>query len=307
MNLEDIDFDRKKLARAITEVENGNTRLATEALRRLRGARVIGVTGVFGSGKSTLISKIAIRLAQEGRRIGIIGVDPTSPFSGGAVLGDRIRMRELNRYENVFIRSISTRGKLGGISYHTPDIVNILDASGYDTIFIETVGTGQDEVDVMNVSSTVMVVTVPTLGDEVQVIKAGQLEIGDIFVVNKADQGPADEKIKEMTLILRERSDGWTPRILKSVAVKNQGIDEILDVLEDHCKFLDSTGISKRKVVQRMLYTLKQHAMKRVDEIMKNEDMEKYLKEIMNGADISSVVREIMMEVDVDYGKGREI
>jgi LAO/AO transport system kinase len=303
MNIADILKDRKSIAKAITEIEEGNTELATEALRGIRGAWVIGVTGVPGSGKSTLISKIAIKLALEGKKIGILGIDPTSPFSGGAVLGDRIRMRELNKFENVFIRSISTGGKLGGMSYHTPDIVNVLDAAGFDTIFIETVGTGQDEVDVMNIANTVLVVIVPTLGDEVQVIKAGQLEIGDIFILNKSDQGAADEKIKEMTLIMKERKDGWIPRIVKSVAVRNQGIDEILRLIEEHREFIERNGLKKNKLRQRILYTIKQHALNRIDEIMKNEEIEGYIEKVMSGKDISKVIDEIMLEMGVGYGK----
>jgi LAO/AO transport system kinase len=239
----------------------------------------------------------------EGKKIGILGIDPTSPFSGGAVLGDRIRMRELNKFENVFIRSISTGGKLGGMSYHTPDIVNVLDAAGFDTIFIETVGTGQDEVDVMNIANTVLVVIVPTLGDEVQVIKAGQLEIGDIFILNKSDQGAADEKIKEMTLIMKERKDGWIPRIVKSVAVRNQGIDEILRLIEEHREFIERNGLKKNKLRQRILYTIKQHALNRMDEIMKNEEIEGYIEKVMSGKDISKVIDEIMLEMGVGYGK----
>ncbi|PMP75863.1 MAG: methylmalonyl Co-A mutase-associated GTPase MeaB [Aciduliprofundum sp.] len=303
MNIADILKDRKSIAKAITEIEEGNTELATEALRGIRGAWVIGVTGVPGSGKSTLISKIALKLALEGKKIGILGIDPTSPFSGGAVLGDRIRMRELNKFENVFIRSISTGGKLGGMSYHTPDIVNVLDAAGFDTIFIETVGTGQDEVDVMNIANTVLVVIVPTLGDEVQVIKAGQLEIGDIFILNKSDQGAADEKIKEMTLIMKERKDGWIPRIVKSVAVRNQGIDEILRLIVEHREFIERNGLKKNKLRQRILYTIKQHALNRMDEIMKNEEIEVYIEKVMSGKDISKVIDEIMLEMGVGYGK----
>ncbi|MCI4434405.1 MAG: methylmalonyl Co-A mutase-associated GTPase MeaB [Thermoplasmata archaeon] len=307
MNIDEIMSDRKKIAKAISEVENGNTLIATEALRRIRGIDVIGVTGVPGSGKSTLISKIAYKMAKEGKKIAIIGIDPTSPFSGGAVLGDRIRMKELNRFDNVFIRSISTGGKLGGMSYHTPDVINILDAAGFDLIFLETVGTGQDEVDVMNIATTIMVVLVPTLGDEVQVIKAGQLEIGDIFVVNKADQGAADEKIKEMTLILKERKDGWIPKIMKSVAVTNQGIDEIIRALDEHKNFIIEKGIKNKKIMERMLYTIKQYALERIENIMYNENIEKYINQIKDGKDISRIIDEIMLEMGVNYGKGREI
>ena len=305
MNFEELLNDKKALARIITEIENDNNELASEALRKIKGARIIGITGVFGCGKSTLISKIAQKFASNGEYVGILGIDPSSPLTGGAVLGDRIRMRELNRYDNVFIRSISSGRKLGGISYHTPDIVNVLDAAGFNTILIETVGSGQDEVDIMHIADTVIVVIVPLLGDEVQVIKAGQFEIGDIFIVNKADQGPADEKIKEMTLVLKERKDGWTPKIIKSVAIKNQGIDEILKAIMEHWQFLNKIG--KKKIKERILYTIKQHAIKRMESIIENESVEKYVESIMNGNDLNNVIDRLMVEMGMDYGKGRNI
>ncbi|MGC8672346.1 MAG: methylmalonyl Co-A mutase-associated GTPase MeaB [Thermoplasmata archaeon] len=299
--------DKRELARMMSRIENGDERVSSEVLKYLKGARVIGITGVPGSGKSTLITKISAKMLQSGHRVGILGIDPSSPFSGGAVLGDRVRMKELNKFENVFIRSISTRGKIGGLSYYTTDLVNVLDAAGYDTIFIETVGTGQDEIDVFNIVHTVMVLQVPTLGDEVQVIKAGQLEIGDIYVVNKADQGPADEKIKELELILKKRENGWQPKIIKSVAVRNIGIDEIIEAIDEHWLFVKSHGIIEKKMSTRIKYMLKQHALEKLDKIMESEVIDSYAMDVLNGKNMVDVVKEIIMKVGVEYGKGGSV
>jgi len=299
--------DKREIARMMSRIENGDETVSSEVLKYLKGARVIGITGVPGSGKSTLITKISTKMLQSGHRVGILGIDPSSPFSGGAVLGDRVRMKELNKFENVFIRSISTRGKIGGLSYYTTDLVNVLDAAGYDTIFIETVGTGQDEIDVFNIAHTVMVLQVPTLGDEIQVIKAGQLEIGDIYVVNKADQGPADEKIKELELILKKRENGWQPKIIKSVAVRNIGIDEIIEAIDEHWLFVKSHSITEKKMSTRIKYMLKQHALEKLDKIMESEVIDSYAMDVLNGKNMVDVVKEIIMKVGAEYGKGGSV
>ncbi|MGC9176375.1 MAG: methylmalonyl Co-A mutase-associated GTPase MeaB [Thermoplasmata archaeon] len=304
MNIEEILLDKKEMSKIMTRIENGDEDLSSEILKHIKGARIIGVTGVPGSGKSTLITKLSSRLLEKGHRIGIIGVDPSSPFSGGAVLGDRVRMKDLNKFENVFIRSISTRGKIGGLSYYTADLVNVLDAAGYDTIFIETVGTGQDEVDVFNIAHTIIVLQVPTLGDEVQIIKAGQLEIGDIYIVNKADQGPADEKIKELNLILKKRENGWQPLVIKTVAVKNVGIEEIINALDEHWNFVKETGLFKRKINSRIKYMLKQHALEKLDKIMESEVVDSYAEQIIKGRNMHEIVNEIINKVGGEYGKG---
>lgn len=299
--------DKREIARIMTRIENGDENLSSQMIKRIRGARIIGVTGVPGSGKSTLISKISAKLLESGHKVGILGIDPSSPFSGGAVLGDRVRMKELNKYDNVFIRSISTRGKMGGLSYYTTDMVNVLDAAGYDTIFIETVGTGQDEVDVFNIAHTVMVLQIPTLGDEVQVIKAGQLEIGDIYVVNKADQGPADEKIKELTLILNPRENGWQPKVIKTIAVRNYGINEIIGAMDEHWEFVKSHGIVEKKLNTRIKYLLRQHALEKLDRIMESEVIDSYAEEVLDGKNVIDVVKEIIKKVGDEYGKGGSV
>ncbi len=301
-----IKKDRREIARAISDIEN-NKGIPSEILMRTGNAMVVGVTGVPGSGKSTLISKLAKTFADEGKFVGIIAVDPSSPFSGGSILGDRIRMHELNKYENIYIRSVSTRGKIGGVSYYTSDMVNLLDAAGYDVIFVETVGTGQDEVDIYSLAHTILVLLVPNLGDEVQVIKAGQFEIGDIFVVNKADSGPADEKIKEMLLIVNERENGWTPKVLKSIAIKNVGIKEIQEAILDHWNFLKEKNEIEVKNRERLKYTIKQHIFGIMENMLKENDIDNYVESILSGEKIDNVVRRIIIKMGEEYGKGGKV
>ncbi len=307
MNIDAIlEKDRREIARAISEIEN-NKGIPSELLIKTGKAMVVGVTGVPGSGKSTLISKLARSFADEGKFVAILAVDPSSPFSGGSILGDRIRMHELNKYENIYIRSVSSRGKIGGVSYFTPDMVNLLDAAGYDIIFVETVGTGQDEVDIYNLAHTILVLLVPNLGDEVQVIKAGQLEIGDIFVINKADTGPADEKVKEMLLIMKERENGWYPKVLKSIAIKNIGIKEIHDAVMDHWNFLKEKNVIHIKNRERLKYTIRQHIFGVMETMLKENDIDDYIESVLSGESIEEVVKRIMVKMGEEYGKGGKV
>ena len=197
--------DTRSIARLISLVENNSPNVA-DAMKRIHPhggkAHVIGITGVMGSGKSTLIYELANEYLKKGKTVGIIAIDPTSPFSGGALLGDRIRMMELATDEGVFIRSMGTRGMLGGLTSSIYDVVEILDASGKDIVIVETVGVGQAEVDVVKIADTTLVVLVPGLGDSIQTIKAGIMEIADIFVVNKADRGGVDQTIAELESLI---------------------------------------------------------------------------------------------------------
>src|SRR6185295_17972574 len=187
---------------------------------------IIGITGAPGAGKSSLVDKLALFYRQQGDRVGIIAVDPSSPFSGGAILGDRIRMQALGLDKGVFIRSMATRGNLGGLARATVDAVAILDAAGYNKIIIETVGVGQDEVEIVKAADVSVVVLVPGMGDDIQAIKAGIMEIGDIFVINKDDRDGvySTEKEVEALLSLSSREDGWQPPIVKTIATENKGI-----------------------------------------------------------------------------------
>ena len=227
------------VARAISKIEDGSAGAAAlmkEIYQLSRGALVIGITGAPGAGKSSLVDKLAMFYRKSGERVGIVAVDPSSPFSGGAILGDRIRMQTLGLDEGVFIRSMATRGNLGGLARATVDAVAILDAAGYAKIIVETVGVGQDEVEVVKAADVSIVVLVPGMGDDIQAIKAGIMEIGDIFVINKADKEGvfATEKELEALLSLASRDDGWEPPIVKTVATENQGVEALAQAIESY-------------------------------------------------------------------------
>src|ERR1041385_1118722 len=226
------------VARAISKIEDGSTGAAAlmkEIYQRSRGALVIGITGSPGAGKSSLVDKLALFYRQRGDRVGIVAVDPSSPFSGGAILGDRIRMQTLGLDEGVFIRSMATRGNLGGLARATVDAVAILDAADYAKVIVETVGVGQDEVEIVKAADVSIVVLVPGMGDDIQAIKAGIMEIGDIFVINKADRDGvyATEKELEALLSLTSRADGWDPPIVKTIATENRGIEPLAAAIDD--------------------------------------------------------------------------
>src|SRR6185503_13751443 len=225
------------VARAISKIEDGSAGASTlmkEIYQLSRGALVIGITGPPGAGKSSLVDKLAMLYRQRGDRVGIVAVDPSSPFSGGAILGDRIRMQTLGLDEGVFIRSMATRGNLGGLARATVDAVAILDAAGYARVIVETVGVGQDEVEIVKAADVSIVVLVPGMGDDIQAIKAGIMEIGDIFVINKADREGvyATEKELEALLSLTSRTDAWDPPIVKTVATENQGLKELAEAID---------------------------------------------------------------------------
>lgn len=212
-------------------------------------AHIVGITGPPGAGKSTLVDALITQERNRGRRVGVIAIDPSSPFTGGAILGDRVRMSRHTLDENVFIRSLGTRGQAGGLSRSTHDACLILDAMGYDTIFLETVGVGQDEIDVVALAHSTVIVCVPGMGDEVQAIKAGLMEVGDIFVINKADREGADATAAQLEMMLHLRTQSqpveatsWSPSVLPAVANDQKGIVEIVDGLEKHLAWLHQSG-----------------------------------------------------------------
>ena len=251
-----LDGDVRAAARLMTLIENGasEARAALKSLYAHTGAAyIVGITGPPGSGKSTLTDRLTEKLRKRGKTVGIVAVDPTSPFTGGAILGDRIRMQRHSLDVDVFIRSMATRGHLGGLARATNDVVDVLDAAGKDVVLIETVGVGQDEVEVVGTAHTCVVVSVPGMGDEVQVIKAGVLEIGDVFVVNKADREGANRTATELEMMLHMAPDtgGWLPKVYKTVATEGEGIEELLDAIFQHKVFMDERDLRKNKQRER--------------------------------------------------------
>lgn len=243
------------VARAITLVENGGdgaADLMKQIYPHTGHAQVIGITGSPGAGKSSLVDKLAEFYKNAGEKVGIVCIDPSSPFSGGAILGDRIRMNTLGLDKNIFIRSMATRGNLGGLSRATVDAVSILDAAGFDKVIVETVGVGQDEVEIVKTADVSVVVLVPGMGDDIQAIKAGIMEIGDVFVINKADREGVIRTKKELEALLNlaHRPDMWNPPIVPTIATENKGIDELAAAIESYVGFSSrafSEGISERK------------------------------------------------------------
>ncbi|HYU97609.1 MAG TPA: methylmalonyl Co-A mutase-associated GTPase MeaB, partial [Pyrinomonadaceae bacterium] len=250
--------DARAVARAISKVEDVS-KDAAQLMKKIfpltgRGL-VIGITGAPGAGKSSLVDKLALHYRRQGERVGIVAVDPSSPFSGGAILGDRIRMQTLGLDSGVFIRSMATRGNLGGLARSTVDAVSILDAGGYGKIIIETVGVGQDEVEVVKAADISVVVLVPGMGDDIQAIKAGIMEIGDVFVINKADREGVltTEKELEALLSLAARDDSWEPPIVKTVATESKGIQELAAAIEKYRTFhlQAKSGDGRRRAIAR--------------------------------------------------------
>ncbi len=250
----------RALARAITAVEDRAPE-AHELLRALFAytgrARIVGLTGAPGSGKSTLTDQLAIQYRNRGQSVGVVAVDPTSPFTGGAILGDRIRMQRHHADPGIYIRSMATRGSLGGLAATTADVVSVLDASGRDVVLIETVGVGQDEVDIVRLADVTLVILVPGMGDDVQSIKAGIMEIADIFVINKSDRGEADRVEREILALqsiapaVAAGKDGmarekWTPPIIKTVASEGRGIAELATAIAQYEAFLERSELGRQ-------------------------------------------------------------
>ena len=291
-----LSGDRRALARMVTLIENESPqarRYLAELHQHAGNAHIVGVTGAPGAGKSTLVTHLVRELRRRDRKVGVVAVDPTSPFTGGAILGDRIRMMELAGDPNVFIRSMASRGSLGGLSASTRDVVRAMDAAGYNPIIIETVGTGQAEVEVMRAAQTVLVVSAPGMGDEVQAIKAGILEIADIFVVSKADKPGADQTVAELAMLLsldpnRRLHDKskpyWRIPVLKTSAIKDQGITQLVDAIEQHREYLVESGMLAHRAqrqVRSEVEALVVHAvMNALREELTEDEWQKLLEDI---------------------------
>jgi LAO/AO transport system kinase len=289
-----LNGDARSIARLITLAENDKSE-AVRALKILHKhsghAHVIGVTGVMGSGKSSLIFQLAYSYRKQGKTVGVIAIDPTSPFSGGALLGDRIRMMDLSSDDGVFIRSMGTRGMLGGIASSVYDVVDILDAAGFDIILVETVGVGQDQVDVIKIADTTLVVLVPGLGDSIQTIKAGLMEIADIFVVNKADRPGVEQLVVEIEALLDISSNLKRRTPIVPTSIRNsQGIPQLVDQINEHFSFLQKQNLLETRRKKRYEAELIELIRKRLMSFIFDEsNLESHINELIDQISIKKL------------------
>jgi LAO/AO transport system kinase len=294
----------RALARAISAIEDG----AAESLPLLKAlfplsgkARVVGLTGAPGAGKSTLVDHLAREYRRQERTVGIIAVDPTSPYTGGAILGDRIRMQAHHADAGIYIRSMATRGNLGGLARSTRDVATVLDASGKDMVLIETVGVGQDEVDIVRLADITIVILVPGMGDDVQTIKAGIMEIADIFVINKSDREGADRVEREIRSMqtLAIRGDQWTPPIVKTVATEGKGVAELADTIENYEKFLRDQNLLLKKKISNW--------RERLVEMLREALLDRLLRERMTDDDMTRLAADVAEHRRDPYSAVEEI
>lgn len=297
--------DIRAIARAISAIEDreaGAERLVQDLFPFTGRAVLVGITGAPGTGKSSLVNRLALHFRALGKKVGVIAVDPTSPFTGGALLGDRIRMQGHATDDGIYIRSMATRGFLGGLARATGDAALVLDAGGQDLILVETVGVGQDEVDIVRLADVTLLLLVAGLGDDVQSFKAGVMEIADIFVINKADRGDTDRLEQELKVVLglSQRPDGWAAPIQKTVATEGSGVAELAAALEKYLKHLDESGMRAEKRVQRwrerLLDLIRQRALDRVLETgVGREQLDEYARQVAERKqDPYSVVDELL-------------
>jgi LAO/AO transport system kinase len=298
----------RSIARAITIIENdaaGAQKIVSSIYPHTGKAHIIGLTGPGGAGKSTLIEKIVREYRRKGKTVGVVAVDPTSPFTGGAFLGDRIRMQDLSTDEGVFIRSMASRNYPGGLAEATKDAVKILDAAGKDVVLVETVGAGQSEVEIIRVAQTVVVIHAPGLGDEIQAIKAGLMEIADIFVVNKADREDANKTVMDIQAMLQldSKENAWKPPVLKTVALTGEGVAQLVEKIEEHRCFIEGDpeckkGFLKAVAEAELVEAIKEKTVSSiVEDLRKEGKFEELIQEIMRKEiDPSSAAEKLLRE-----------
>jgi LAO/AO transport system kinase len=299
--------DPRSLARAISIVENrspGWSDLLKTLFPETGHARILGLTGAPGAGKSTLVDQLAKHYRKENRTVGIIAVDPTSPYTGGAILGDRIRMQDHFSDPGIYIRSMATRGSLGGLARTTADVATVMDASGRDLIMIETVGVGQDEVDIVRLADVTVVILVPGMGDDVQSIKAGIMEIADIFVINKSDREGAERVEREIRALqsLAIRSDHWTPPIVKTVASDGTGIGELVAAIAEYEAYLQKENLVLQHSIEnwqeRLIEMLRDSLLERARDQMQDGRLAAYAAEVAgHKRDPYTLVEEILGKI----------
>lgn len=298
-----LNKEKRAAARLITLLESENEigiNILKELYHLTGRSRIIGITGPPGAGKSTITDKLAKYIRKIGKKVAIIAVDPTSPFSGGAILGDRIRMSDLNTDEGVFIRSMGTRGTLGGLSKAVNGAVKVMDIMAYDYIFVETVGVGQSEIDIVKVADTVVMVMVPGLGDDIQAIKAGIMEIGDVFAVNKSDREGADRTVTEIEMMLDLNGGAkYRPPVKNIIARDNIGIEDLFNDIEKHYTYMKESGeLIKRKekaIEEEILNIVKDNIMSKIIKLQKNTDY------------VSTIIQEVYNKSKDAYSAAHEL
>ncbi len=285
-----LESDHRTIGQTLSLVEDSDEREVSQLLKQLfphtGEGFVIGITGSPGVGKSTLVDQLTHHYRADGQRVAIVAVDPSSPFSGGAILGDRIRMQSLTTDPNVFIRSMATRGKMGGLSLAVNDSLMVLDAAGYRTLIVETIGVGQDEVDIAKTAHLTVVVVSPGMGDDIQTIKAGVLEIADILVINKADREEVERTEQELRAMLSisVREDNWQPPIVRTVATRGEGTKQLADAIERYRRFLSEHPREKWRIPlfrQRLIEMLRERVTRTILERIPEGELDQYAEKMM--------------------------